>query len=63
MALLCSCHLVSDREVAALVERGHDTVDAVGDACGAGSSCGGCVESIEAVVERLCGTLARSTAA
>jgi bacterioferritin-associated ferredoxin len=53
MALLCSCHRVSDRTITAHVEAGATTVEAVQEACGAGTSCGGCLGSVEAVVERL----------
>ncbi len=62
MALLCSCHLVSDRAVTAAVEAGADSVEAVQDACSAGTSCGGCLEQVEELVERLTGAL-QSTAA
>jgi nitrite reductase (NADH) large subunit len=53
MALLCSCHRVSDREIVDHVEAGACSLSAVQEACGAGTRCGGCVPSIEDVVERL----------
>jgi bacterioferritin-associated ferredoxin len=53
MALLCSCHRVSDRQIVDHVEQGACSLEAVQEACGAGTRCGGCVASIEDVVERL----------
>jgi bacterioferritin-associated ferredoxin len=53
MALLCHCHLVGDRRIAAAVETGATTVEAVQEATGAGTSCGGCLRSVEELVDRL----------
>ena len=58
MALLCSCRRVSDRQIADHVEQGACTLSDVQEACGAGTRCGGCVPSIEDVVERLTANLA-----
>ena len=39
---VCVCHAVTETEVAASVESGASTVEAVGDYTGAGTSCGTC---------------------
>lgn len=46
MAMVCLCHGVSGRTVDAAIERGACTVDEVGDACRAGTSCGICRETV-----------------
>ncbi len=51
--ILCLCRAVSDREVDTVIRQGAQTVDAVGQMCGAGTDCGSCIDSIE---ERLCRT-------
>lgn len=48
MAMVCLCHGVSDRTVDKAIARGAITVDLVGDACRAGTSCGVCRETIQA---------------
>jgi bacterioferritin-associated ferredoxin len=50
MAMLCHCYPTSDRRIAELVGEGLDSLDAIGDACGAGAGCGGCIEAIEALL-------------
>jgi bacterioferritin-associated ferredoxin len=49
--LLCHCEVVTDTEIRGEIAAGAFDADAVGDACGAGTGCGGCVPEIE----RLCG--------
>jgi NAD(P)H-nitrite reductase large subunit len=53
MALLCHCHVVGDRCIAAAVDDGCVTVEAVQQATGAGTSCGGCLAAVEELVDRL----------
>jgi bacterioferritin-associated ferredoxin len=48
--LLCHCGVVSDAVIRREVEAGARDVESVGDACGAGTFCGGCIPAIE----RLC---------
>jgi bacterioferritin-associated ferredoxin len=43
---LCICHAVTDTEVAQLVAAGARTETAVGEACGAGTGCGSCLDRI-----------------
>jgi bacterioferritin-associated ferredoxin len=46
MAMVCLCRGVSERKVERAISHGALTVDEVGDACGAGTSCGTCRETI-----------------
>ena len=47
---VCVCHAVTETEVAASVESGASTVEAVGDCTGAGTSCGTCHDHIDEVI-------------
>jgi len=47
---VCVCHAVTETEVAASVESGASTVEAVGDYTGAGTSCGTCHDHIDEVI-------------
>lgn len=50
--LVCHCHRISDRTIRALVrEGGASCADSVGDACGAGTHCGGCRPMVERIVQ------------
>lgn len=40
--IACHCHAVSDRTVMDAVATGATSIEAIGDACDAGSRCGGC---------------------
>ena len=63
MALLCHCHVVSERGVEdAVLAHGAMSVDDVAERCGAGGACGGCVTAIEAILER-CASLLDGAAA
>ena len=44
--IVCLCHGKSERDVDAAIRDGADSVEAVGDRCGAGTGCGACVEEI-----------------
>ena len=48
--LVCHCRVVSDRAVRAAVSAGAANLDDVASLCGAGSECGGCVPSVEALL-------------
>ena len=50
--LVCHCLRVFDRTIRQCVRDGAATPAAVTAACGAGSRCGGCRASIEAIVDR-----------
>jgi bacterioferritin-associated ferredoxin len=47
---VCQCKAVTEHDIADAVDAGADSVDAVGDETGAGTGCGGCHESIEAIL-------------
>jgi bacterioferritin-associated ferredoxin len=49
--IVCHCHRVCDRTIRACVRAGARTEEAVGDACGAGTTCGGCVPAVEEIIE------------
>lgn len=51
--ILCLCQGVSDRVVRLAVVNGADSVDAVGDRCGAGTDCGSCRHAIEEIVDEI----------
>jgi bacterioferritin-associated ferredoxin len=44
--IVCLCYGKSEREVDAEIRAGADTVEAVGDRCGAGTGCGACIAEI-----------------
>jgi bacterioferritin-associated ferredoxin len=48
--IVCHCHAVSDRVVREAVQAGAADVDDVGDVCGAGTDCGGCLNRLAMVV-------------
>jgi bacterioferritin-associated ferredoxin len=46
----CICHAVTSSEVAAVVADGATSEAAVGEACGAGTGCGSCLDRICAII-------------
>lgn len=50
--IICHCHHVTDREIKSAIARGASTLEAVSDACGAGSGCGGCATEIASMLFR-----------
>jgi bacterioferritin-associated ferredoxin len=50
---VCICFAVTDEELGAVIDSGARTEEQVGDACGAGTGCGSCLE-------RICARLALS---
>jgi len=49
--LVCHCHAVCDRTIRQCIREGARSADDVGDACGAGTGCGGCRPVIEDILE------------
>jgi bacterioferritin-associated ferredoxin len=49
--LVCHCLRVFDRTIRECVRSGAKTPDAVTERCGAGGGCGGCRDSIAAIVD------------
>ena len=47
---VCICARVRECEVRAAIRRGAHSEEAVGDACGAGSGCGMCIEHIDELI-------------
>jgi bacterioferritin-associated ferredoxin len=43
---VCICHAVTDVELDAAITAGARTEEQVGDACGAGTGCGSCLDRI-----------------
>ena len=50
--IVCLCHGVRDRDIDAAIGDGADSVEAVGEHCGAGTGCGACIPDIEDKLER-----------
>jgi len=50
--IVCHCHRVTHRRVLEVVQQGARTPAEVGRACGAGTSCGGCVRSVCEVIDQ-----------
>jgi bacterioferritin-associated ferredoxin len=48
---VCICERVREREVRIAIRRGARTEESVGEACGAGTGCGGCLERICDLIE------------
>ena len=48
--LVCHCARVCDRTIRECLDRGARSIDDVGQACGAGTVCGGCRPTIGALV-------------
>ena len=57
---VCICARVRECEVRAAIRLGAHTEDAVGDACGAGTSCGTCLDRIEQLLDEETDTLVAS---
>ena len=48
---VCICARVRESEIREVVRAGAATEDSVGDACGAGSGCGTCLDRIAEIIE------------
>lgn len=48
--LVCHCKVVTDREIVAAIDAGARDEFDVAQACGAGSECGGCVPTVQALL-------------
>ena len=44
--IICHCRGVNDRKVRKAIDKGARTIEEVGDACGAGTRCGGCHQAL-----------------
>ena len=52
--IVCLCHRVSDRDIAAAVQRGCDSYDALQDELLVASACGACGDYAREVLEQIC---------
>ena len=51
--IVCHCEAVNDRTISDTILSGAATPDAVAERCGAGSKCGGCVDRVEAMLQKI----------
>jgi bacterioferritin-associated ferredoxin len=49
--IVCICARVRESEIQEVVRAGAQTEDSVGDACGAGTGCGTCLDRIAEILE------------
>jgi bacterioferritin-associated ferredoxin len=49
--IVCHCRRVCDRTIRAAIQAGARTEDAVAEACGAGSVCGGCGPVVSELID------------
>lgn len=49
--IVCICARVRESEIREVVRGGAETEDSVGDACGAGTGCGTCLDRIAEILE------------
>ncbi len=49
--IVCSCRLLSDREIRTAVLSGATSLDELGRRLGAGTGCGGCLPTLEDLLE------------
>ena len=50
----CICHAVTTDEVAACVEAGADSLERIGEATRAGTSCRNCHDHLDDIIEERC---------
>jgi bacterioferritin-associated ferredoxin len=60
---VCICHRVRECELRSLVRAGARCEESVGDACGAGTGCGSCLERICDLIEEEAGADTRAPVA
>lgn len=49
--IICLCHGVRDRDIDAVIGDGAETVEEIGQECGAGTGCGTCIPELEDKLE------------
>ena len=50
--IVCSCHAVTDREIQRAARAGARTPCQVAEMCGAGSTCGGCRDTVHELLAK-----------
>jgi bacterioferritin-associated ferredoxin len=48
---VCHCQAVTDRTVSTVIASGATTVEDITDRCQAGGSCGGCWDTLQALID------------
>lgn len=48
--IVCQCHAVNDAHLAAVCAAGADSLEKIGERCGAGTDCGSCISRLESVL-------------
>lgn len=48
---VCLCVPVSDRDVRSAIDHGSRTIRELGERCGAGTICGGCLDELRALLK------------
>jgi bacterioferritin-associated ferredoxin len=51
MAMICSCHVVSERRIQRAIDHGACSIADVAAVCGAGGTCHGCHDAIEELID------------
>lgn len=51
MALVCLCNGVSERKVVKAIAHGADSIEEIGRACRAGTTCHGCHDTLDHLLE------------
>ncbi len=49
--VICQCNRVSERRVRRAIDHGAASIDEVGTACGAGTTCHGCHDTIDDLID------------
>lgn len=49
--IVCCCKAICSEKIAALIDQGADSLQAIGALCGAGTDCGSCRDYIEEMIE------------
>lgn len=48
--VVCHCEAVNDRTIHDALQRGSTSLEEIARSCGAGSQCGGCIDTIQGLV-------------
>lgn len=54
--IVCHCEAVNDRTIRRALKKGSVSVEDVMHACGAGTQCGGCLDTLRALIPQDAGT-------
>ena len=49
--IVCLCRGLADHAIRATIARGGDSLERLADICGAGSDCGGCASTLDALLD------------